>query len=69
MGKYDSILLKIDQAIEAGIAAPGSLTDGNQSIQYRNLKDLLDARQYYARLNSRPASGLSTRKISGGSLR
>jgi hypothetical protein len=69
---YSSIIAAIDAAIEAQAAKPLTINapDG-RAHTYRTLKELTDARQYYARLESKRKNprGFTMSRIKMGGAR
>jgi len=52
MGAYATILAAIDAQIAAGVEKPGTLEFDGRSIKYRDLRELLTLRKYYAKLEA-----------------
>ena len=57
MATYSAIITAIDDAIEGWVGKPVSLsTSSGESVTYRSLNELIDARKYYAALAARAAN-------------
>lgn len=53
MADYTTIIAAIDAAIEEWVGEPVSMADGHgRQVTYRSINQLLDARKYYAALQS-----------------
>ena len=69
---YSTIIIAIDAAIESGVSGPGKITSADgESVEYRSLADLLDARTYYQNLlnNANQTVGFKIQKVNGGDIR
>ena len=60
---HATIIAAIDTAIESWSGKPVELAEGNRRVTYRSLKELMEARAYYANLSA-GASGSTGFKIS-----
>jgi hypothetical protein len=70
MADYSAIITAIDAAIEEWVGEPVSLADGHgRQVTYRSLSQLLEARKYYAELqthiNNKKPFGVINLKATG----
>ena len=60
---YTAIITAIDAAILAGVSKPGSLSVAGRTIQYRNLAELKEIREYYQDLTNQTSTVRESFKI------
>jgi len=68
---YTAIIAAIDAAITDWAGSPVMLTESGRSVTYRSLKELIEARKYYAKLNvaSTNSRGFTIRHLKTGGAR
>jgi len=71
MADYTTIIAAIDTAIENWAGTPMTLAESGRSVTYRSLRELLDARRYYASLSvsDRNSKGFTIHHLKAGGAR